>query len=294
MKKPIQRFLLVIGAVILITALSACSRHPKATSTNKLNVVATTNFYGEIAHEILGSHGHVTSIINSPNVDPHDFTPTTATAKQVAKANLVIENGVGYDSWVNRLQPRRILSVGKLCGVHNGDNEHLWYDTDNIRKYVNALTKQASHLVPQDASIFKENARNYQQKLLQLDRKMHLISTKRTNSKVAVSEPVFDYALHRMGFKVIDNHFSLAIEEGSDPSYTDIRNLQNDIKNHQIAFFVLNKQDESKVVDNMVQLCRAHHVPVLKVTETMPTNATYIGWFNGELDQLAQIMQSKR
>lgn len=294
MKKLTKRLLFIIGAVILMTTLGACGNQSLTAATNKLNVVATTNFYGEIAHEVLGNHGRVTSIINSPNVDPHDFTPTTATAKKVAKAELVVENGIGYDSWINRLQPRRTLSVGKLCGAHNGDNEHLWYNTDNIRKYVDALTQQASQLMPKDASIFKQNARKYKQKLLKLDNKMHLISTKRTNSKVAVSEPVFDYALQKMGFKVIDNHFALAIEEGSDPSYTDIRDLQNDIKNHRIAFFVLNKQDESKVVDNIVQLCHMHHVPVLKVTETMPTDATYISWFNDELDQLAQIMQSKR
>lgn len=294
MRKPTKRFLLVLGVFFLTITLSACAKQHKTVTSNKINVVATTNFYGEIAHEILGNHGKVTSIINSPNVDPHDFTPTTATAKQVAKADLVIENGIGYDSWVNRLQPRRILSVGKLCGAHNGDNEHLWYNTDNICKYIDTLVKQASKLMPQDASVFKNNARTYKQKLFKLDRKMHSISTERTNSKVAVSEPVFDYALQKMGFQVIDNHFSLAIEEGSDPSYTDIRDLQNDIKEHKIAFFVLNKQDESKVVDNIVQLCHTHNVPVLKVTETMPTNATYISWFSDELDHLSQIMQSKR
>ena len=61
----------------------------------------------------------------------------------------------------------------------------------------------------------------------------------KTRSKmpiVAVSEPVFNYALQKMGFKVTDNHFALAIEEGSDPSYTDIRDLQNSIKEHKIAF----------------------------------------------------------
>ena len=295
MKKFLCRFSLVIGIISMTFILGACEKHQSQTKTsvNKIHVVATTNFYGNIAQEILGNHGTVTSIIDSSNVDPHDFTPTTATAKKVAKADLVVENGVGYDTWVNRLQGRKYLSVGKIIGAKDGDNEHLWYNPQNIEKYIDALTKQYSRLLPQDANDFKKNAANYKKKLQKIDHKMDKISKAKQNSQVAVSEPVFDYALQKMGFKVVDNHFSLAIEEGSDPSYTDIRNLQNDIKNQRIAFFVLNKQDESKIVTNMVELCHKENIPVLKVTETMPANDTYIEWFSHELDQLDKIIQKQ-
>lgn len=296
MKKFLKSFLLISSTILLIFSLSACDKQSsvKQTSTDKINVVATTNFYGNIAQEILGNHGTVTSIINSPNVDPHDFTPTTATAKKVAKADLVIENGVGYDTWVNKLQARKILSVGKIVGAKNGDNEHLWYNPDNIEKYVDALTVQYSRLLPQDTTAFKRNAVNYKKKLNVLNQKMNQIKTEKQNINVAVSEPVFNYALQKMGFKIIDNHFALAIEEGSDPSYTDIRDLQTNIKKHKIAFFVLNKQDDSKIVDNIVDLCQKESIPVLEVTETMPQNGNYINWFSSELDQLAKIVQTKR
>ena len=252
------------------------------------------DLHSNIAQEVLGDHGTVTSIINSPNIDPHDFTPTTATAKEVAKANLVIENGVGYDTWVNKLQARKILSVGKVVGAKDGDNEHLWYNPDNIEKYVDALAVQYGRLLPQDAAAFKKNAAAYKKKLNVLNQKMNQIKNEKQNANVAVSEPVFNYALQKMGFKVTDNHFALAIEEGSDPSYTDIRDLQNSIKEHKIAFFVLNKQDDSKIVDNIADLCRKENVPILEVTETMPKDGNYIKWFSNELDQLAKIVQTKR
>ena len=222
MKKFSKLFLLAVGAILLTFSLSACGKQSstKKASTDKLNVVATTNFYGNIAQEVLGDHGTVTSIINSPNIDPHDFTPTTATAKKVAKANLVIENGVGYDTWVNKLQARKILSVGKIVGAKDGDNEHLWYNPANIEKYVDALAAQYGRLLPQDAAAFKKNAAAYKKKLNILNQKMDQIKNEKQNANVAVSEPVFNYALQKMGFKVTDNHFALAIEEGSDPSPT--------------------------------------------------------------------------
>ena len=292
MKKFSKLFLLAVGAILLTFSLSACGKQSstKKASTDKLNVVATTNFYGNIAQEVLGDHGTVTSIINSPNIDPHDFTPTTATAKKVAKANLVIENGVGYDTWVNKLQ----VSVGKIVGAKDGDNEHLWYNPANIEKYVDALAAQYGRLLPQDAAAFKKNAAAYKKKLNILNQKMDQIKNEKQNANVAVSEPVFNYALQKMGFKVTYSHFALAIEEGSDPSYTDIRDLQNSIKEHKIAFFVLNKQDDSKIVDNIADLCRKENIPVLEVTETMPKGGNYIDWFSNELDQLAKIVQTKR
>lgn len=296
MEKFLRRFSLIVGITFMAFILGACGKRQSQakTSANKIHVVATTNFYGNIAQEILGDHGTVTSIIDSPNVDPHDFTPTTETAKKVAKADLVIENGVGYDTWVNRLQGRKYLSVGKIVGAKDGDNEHLWYNPQNIEKYIDALTSQYCRLLPQDSADFKKNAANYKKKLQTLNKKMEKISQAKQNSQVAVSEPVFNYALQKMGFKVVDNHFALAIEEGSDPSYTDIRNLQNDIKDHKIAFFVLNKQDESKIVTNMVELCHKENIPILEVTETMPANDTYIKWFGHELNQLDKIIQNSK
>lgn len=296
MKKFSKLFLLAIGTILLTFSLSACGKQSstKKMTTDKINVVATTNFYGNIAQEILGNHGTVTSIIDSPNIDPHEFTPTTATAKKVAKANLVIENGIGYDTWVNKLQARKILSVGKIVGAKDGDNEHLWYNPNNIEKYVDALVAQYSRLLPQDTAAFKKNAANYKKKLDILNQKMDQIKNEKQSTNVAVSEPVFNYALEKMGFKVTDNHFALAIEEESDPSYTDIRDLQTSIKEHKIEFFVLNKQDDSKIVNNIAELCRKENIPVLEITETMPKDGNYINWFSNELDQLAKIVQTKR
>lgn len=292
-----RNFLKKMSGILLLllccTILSGCQSH-KQTQTKHLTqikVVSTTNFYGQVAQEVLGKHGKVTSIIDSPNVDPHDFTPTVATAKKVAKANLVIYNGVGYDTWVKRLQGSKYLSVAQLVGAKDGDNEHLWYNPQNVERLTDALVTQYSKLLPQYRTDFERNAQQYKQKLHQLDAKMDQIKHLKTKTTIAVSEPAFDYALKAMGFHIIDNHFSLAIEEGSDPSYTDIAKLQNAIKQHRIAFFVLNKQSESKIVDNMVKLCKQEHIPIVKVTETMPSNDSYIEWFDAELNQILKIVK---
>ena len=87
----------------LILGLSACAKNQTQTKADQLKVVTTTDFYGEVAQAVLGSHGKVTPIITSPSVDPHDYEPTTKTAKLVAKADLAVYNGLEYDSWIKKL-----------------------------------------------------------------------------------------------------------------------------------------------------------------------------------------------
>ena len=89
--------------LILSLALVAawCGAHP---SSSRLHVVAAENVYGDIAQQIGGNHIAVTSILNDPNADPHLFEPGTANGLAVANAKVVIANGVGYDSFIDRLE----------------------------------------------------------------------------------------------------------------------------------------------------------------------------------------------
>lgn len=90
----------------------------------------------------------------------------------------------------------------------------------------------------------------------QTEQRTRKIRAERIEKPVAVSEPVFDYSLEKMGYKVANAHFAKAVEEESDPSYTDIKNLQNKIKRKEIAFFVYNVQSDGTTVKNIVNLCK--------------------------------------
>lgn len=92
-----------------------------------------------------------------------------------------------------------------------------------------------------------------------------------------------------MGYKVSNAHFAKAVEEESDPSYTDIKNLQKQIKRNKIAFFVYNVQSDGTTVKNIVSLCKKHDIPVVKVTETLPKGKNYFNWLQSEYRQIAEI-----
>lgn len=292
----------LVAVLVVIIAVALVPWKSLGGQQKPIRVVTGMNFYGEVAKQVAGAHGKVTSFIDNPSVDPHDYQPGTKQAQEVGRANVVIENGLGYDSWMNKLVKSsssndvRVINVSKLAGKRDGDNEHLWYQPAAVKKLANDLATQFGQIDPKHKADYQRNARKYLASLKPLDQEIAKIKRQvnPTNNRVAVSEPVFDYALTNLGYQVMDKHFAKAVEDGSDPSPSDISELQNAIRNHQIAFFVNNSQSSNSVVKNMVKLARQNNVPVLNVTETKPKGKTYVQWMTDQYEALAKIQQAQQ
>ncbi|PWG00477.1 metal ABC transporter solute-binding protein, Zn/Mn family [Levilactobacillus bambusae] len=296
------RWLGLIGLVVLIGALlTACQngkRTNQAATKDKLKIITTTDFYGEAARAVAGNKGTVTAVINNPAVDPHDYEPTSKIASEVSDANVVVANGLGYDSWMNRLAKDgkgRYVKIGETV-MHKkaGDNPHIWYDPTTMPKYANYLADQLGKIQPQNKAYFHKNAQKYVQSLKPIKTLMAQLKQqaahRKTTNQVYVSEPVFDYAINALGYKVGDKNFEAAVERGTDPAPKEIVAMQNGIKHRQIAFFVDNKQVSNQNVEALVKTAQASNVPVLKVTETLPKGMTYKSWMMSQYQDLSQIL----
>lgn len=295
-KSKITKFISIMSLVTLVSLITVgCSNKQNSTSqSNKISIVTTTNVYSDIAKNIVGKYGTATAIIDKSSVDPHDFDPTTADAKKVAQANIIVANGLGYDSWMNKLAKsvdKKPVLVGEdLMGLKSGDNPHIWYNLDMPTKYVDYLVKRLSKLDKKHAAYFKENGEKY---LAKIDKVKQLAQANKGDQKpVFVSEPVFDYALQEAGYKIGDKKFEEAIENGTDPSPKTINEMNNAIKQKKIAFFVNNTQASSSTVKSFVKLAKKNNVPVLNVRETIPNNTTYLAWMKENYQKLADIQNN--
>ena len=280
----------LIGAVMLLA--SACSNKQKSTSSNgKVSIVASTNVYADIAKNVAGKYGDVQAVIKNSATDPHGFEPTTADAKNLTKANIIVANGLGYDSWMNKLASsvnKKTVLVGEdLMHLKKGDNPHIWYNLNMPTKYVNYLVKHLSKLQPKHAAYFKANGKKYLDKIDQV--KKLAKSGSKDNKPVFVSEPVFDYALEEAGYKIGDKDFEKAVQNGTDPSPKTINKMTKEIEDKKIAFFVNNTQASSSTVKTFVKLAKKNGVPVLSVRETIPNYTTYLDWMKENYQNLANI-----
>ena len=295
-KSKITKFISIMGLVTLLSLITVgCSNKQNSTSqSDKISIVTTTNVYSDIAKNIVGKYGTATAIIDKSSVDPHDFDPTTADAKKVAQANIIVANGLGYDSWMNKLvksvDKKPVLVGEDLMGLKSGDNPHIWYNLAMPTKYVDYLVKRLSKLDKKHVAYFKENGEKY---LAKIDKIKQLAKANKGDQKpVFVSEPVFDYALQEAGYKIGDKKFEEAIENGTDPSPKTINEMNNAIKQKKIAFFVNNTQASSSTVKSFVKLAKKNNIPVLNVRETIPNNTTYLAWMKENYQKLADIQNN--
>ncbi|KRM94496.1 ABC transporter substrate-binding protein [Lentilactobacillus senioris DSM 24302 = JCM 17472] len=297
MRKHLGVWMLVLLLAVVVFILTGCGNQSAQPKTGKINVVSSLDFYGEVAKEVLGDHGKVTTLINNPSVDPHDFEPTTGDAKKVAQANVTIANGLGYDDWMQRLTSngsetaKNVLVGEEVMHKHDGDNEHVWYNPQTMGKLATQLAATYSKIDPQHKQQYYANAHKYQRKLRKLNQLISRVKTKVSGQKADVSEPIFDYGLEALNVKINDRHFENAIDKGVDPTPADIKKIQTDIKDHRIAFFVDNKQVSSHTVTDLVELAQENNVPVLKVTETLPKGQTYLEWMTSQYQALEKLLK---
>jgi zinc/manganese transport system substrate-binding protein len=294
----------VVLAAIAVFLLAGCgsTKQTGSASSNstdqkqKIKVVAAENFYGEVAQAVGGDHVQVTSIITNPSADPHDYEATANDSKAVADAQVVVYNGIGYDDWVAKMlkadssaQNKEIVVVGKdLSGKVAGDNPHVWYDPSTMPKLTKKLADDLGKLDPSNAQDYQKRANDYIRSLAPLTAQV----TKLRQSipvNIEVSEPVFDYMANALNLNVNDPKFAKAVEEGNEPSAADIANVQKDIKNKEIKFFVYNTQTDMPTVKNIVKLAESNGIPIVRVTETEPTGKNYLQWMTAQLDQVGKV-----
>lgn len=283
---------ILCGVSLVLTACSDNSSK-KDSQDSKIKIVTTTNIYADIAKNIVGKYGSATAIIKKSDAEPHEFEPTTADAKELTNANIIIANGLGYDSWMNKLAKsvnKKPVLVGEdLMDLKNGDNPHIWYNLNMPHKYVNYLVKRLSKISPEHANYFKKNGKEYLDQVDKIQKTANKIKNTGSNKSVYVSEPVFDYALKEAGYHIADQDFEEAVENGTDPSAKMVKNMISNIKNRKIAFFVNNTQESSSTVKTFVKLAYENDVPVLNVRETIPSNTTYLDWMTDNYQKLADV-----
>ena len=262
-----------------------------ASSDGKVNVVAGENFYGDLATRVGGDLVSVSSILNDPNVDPHTYESSPQNAEAVADATLVVENGLGYDAFLDHLvaasprSDRAVVDVQTLLGLADGANPHVWYDPATMPKVARVVADALEGQRPDSKSTIESNLKTYTDSFAPLTAKVAEIKARYPATPVAYTEPVPGYLLDALGFKVLTpGGFARAIEAGTDPAPVDVAAQSDLLTGHQVKLLLYNSQATSPVTDSVRALAGQSGVPVVGVSETMPAGAGgFVAW------QLAQL-----
>ena len=292
--------------VALVLAVSACSTTPATAPASSssggsavITVVAAENFWGSLAEQLGGDHVKVTSIIDNPDADPHDYEPTAADGREIAAARLAIINGVGYDAWATKLADantnpdRTDLTVGDLVGAKDGDNPHRWYNPDNVRAVIDEITADYKKIDPADATFFDTQ----HDTVLGTNLKKYFdtiaaIKSAYAGTPVGASESIFAMLSPATGLDLrTPAAFLKAISEGTDPGAADKATIDAQLKTKQIKVYVYNSQNATPDIQAQVKAAKAQGIPVTTITETLtPAGASFQQWQVAQLDALQKAL----
>ncbi len=280
---------------------SSTSGTAGAASTGKgaVSVVAAENEYGDVASQIGGQYVRVFSVESNPNTDPHTYEVSPQVAQKVAGAALVIQNGVGYDDYMTKIESasedskRKVINVQHLLGLPDSTpNPHLWYGPTTMPAVAKAMATDLAALDPAHASTFEANVTVFDNSLKPWYAAIAAYKSAYPGAAAGTTEPVADDLLQAMG---IDNltpfGFQADIMNGTDPSPQDIALENRFFTKHQVKVFCYNQQVVDALTSSIRQHAQTEGVPVVGVYETMPTPGfTYQSWMLAETQDIQRAV----
>jgi zinc/manganese transport system substrate-binding protein len=252
-----------------------------------------------VISQIGGRYVKVSAIESNPNTDPHTFEASPSVAQVVGAARLVVQNGVGYDTYMNKIeaaQPsssRKVIDVQTLLGLPDSTpNPHLWYKPATMPAVAAALERDLSAIQPSHAAYFAANERRFVASLTPWYQALKQFAARYPRTPVAVTEPVGDYMLQAGGATIL-TPFALQADvmNGVDLAPQDVTLEHQLLAQHRVKAFLYNQQVTDSVTQSFLATARSSGVPVVGVYETMPVPGyDYQSWMLAEVHALERAV----
>jgi zinc/manganese transport system substrate-binding protein len=287
------------GAALLAAGCSSSLALHTTAASGTIIAVGAENEYADVIAQVGGKYVQASAIMSNPSTDPHTFEASASTGRLVNAAQLVVQNGLGYDTFMDTIENavpdsgRKTIVVQKLLGLPDSTpNPHLWYDPATMPKVASAIAENLAAIQPGHAAYFRANAAAFTNSLSTWINAIGTFKQHYPGTPVATTEPVADYLLQALG---ADNKtpwaFQADVMNGTDPSAQDVAIERSLFTQHKVKAFLYNQQVTDSLTESFIALARANGIPVVGVYETMPEPGyRYQSWMLAEVRALQQAV----
>ena len=216
-----------VGSAAIPASAGRASARAASTSGGLIAAVGAENEYANVISQIGGRYVRVSAIESNPNTDPHSFEASPSVAQEVSAAAVVVQNGLGYDSYMNsieaaspELRSRKVIDVQTLLGLPDSTRRTA---TSGTRRARCRLWRRPGCRPRGDrpvarAPTSRPNATAFDKSLKPWYARGGGVSKRYPKTPVATTEPVGDYMLQAAG-TVNETPFPLQadIMNGVDP-----------------------------------------------------------------------------
>ncbi len=292
---------MIVGLVVAGPGLAGCAAGGATPATfgsggrGAIVAVGAENEYADVIGQVGGRYVRVIAIESNPNTDPHTFEASPSVAQAIASARLIVQNGLGYDRFMNNVEAatpsrnRRVIDVQKLLGLPDSTaNPHLWYRPATSVAVAAAAARGLAEIQPAHAAYFVANAAGFKRSVMRISDALRSFAKRYPRTPVATTEPVGDYLLEAAGtVNLSPPTLESQIMNGVDPAPQDVTLENRLLSGHRVKAFVYNQQVTDSLTSGFLATARRNGIPVVGVYETMPTPGyDYQSWMLAELRAL--------
>lgn len=276
------------GVMALVVALVTGLVQPGAAQSDRLRVVATNSILGDLVSNVAGDTADVIVLVPTGG-DPHTYEPTPADAESIADADVVFENGLGLEVWLDDvfeasgsdgqrvvvtdgITPLRVADEPENGGdgaratpaegamatpaeaAEEGElDPHVWFDVANAKLMVVAIETALASADPDNAANYQASAAAYQTQLDELD--SLVVSQVGTltveQRRLVTSHDTFAYFAARYGFEIVGTALGSITTEAADPSASEIAALIDAIEASGVAAIFPENTSNSDLLDQI-------------------------------------------
>ena len=286
--KNLKLAALAIAALITLTGCATATPEPTATD-GKLQIVASTNVWGDIASEVGGDLVEVTSIIDNASKDPHSYEATARDQLAIENADLIVANGGGYDDFIDTLanaaDNKNVLhATDNVTAVDPSLNEHVWFSIAGVAEVATAIGEELAKADAENAATYEQNAVAFGEKIAALTLEVQDLKTITDGYTYFSTEPLALWLLADLGFEdLTPADFSEAIENETDVSPLVMQESLDLITSGKVKYLVVNLQTENTQTQQIVDAAKTAEVRAVVMTEVLPDGKTYLEWMTANL-----------
>jgi zinc/manganese transport system substrate-binding protein len=264
-------------------------------SGDQIIAVGAENEYANVISQIGGRYVHASAIMSNPNTDPHTFEASPSVASTVGAAQLIVQNGLGYDDFMGKIESaspnpkRKVIDVQRLLSLPSSTSDpHLWYSPTTMPVVAKAVAASLSGIQPSHAAYFRANEARFDRSLTTWVNAINQFRSRYPNTPVATTEPVGDYMLQAAGTANLTPYSLQAnVMNGVDPAPQSVTLQTGLLSGRKVKVLLYNQQVTDSLTEAWLAAARAHGVPVVGMYEMMPTNGYSLqSWMVAEVTAL--------
>jgi zinc/manganese transport system substrate-binding protein len=254
-----MRSLILVG----ITLLAGCNAAvPPPAGAPKLRVVTTFSVIDEFARTVGGDRIELTNLVG-PDGDAHTFEPTPADAAKLANADLILENGLGFEGhWLDKAYSaggakgyRHAVSFEVKRIATNGEPDpHAWHSIAAAATYVKQIALILGTKDPANRAYYADNAASYLGELTALDVwvKEQVRTLPADRRKLVTSHDTFAYFARDYGFTVVGTVLPTSTA-AEDPSAADFARLVERVRSEKVPAVFCEASHNPKLIDRLAK-----------------------------------------